>query len=114
MPPVRSQDLERFAGMGLNGNPFRVADESELAKLYVAPIATGDKSAHEIARSSDPVTQIIAPRGWGKSTLLFALREEFETLGVRCHYAYCSPKKPVRWQVPDVAPRLRLDQPDPG
>ena len=94
--------------MGLNGNPFRVADESELAKLYVAPMATGDKSAHEIARSSDPVTQIIAPRGWGKSTLLFALREEFETLGVRCHYAYCSPKKPVRWQVPDVATRAVL------
>jgi len=94
--------------MGLNGNPFRVADESELAKLYVARFTTGDISAPEIARSSDPVTQIIAPRGWGKSTLLFAIRKEFETLGMRCHYVYCPPKNRVLWQVPDVVTRAVL------
>lgn len=104
MRPIHRQ-LLRFARMGLRGNPFRVVEPFELARLYV--VVSG-RAADEIVRSRHPITQIMAPRGRGKTTLLHAVGAKLSELEHPYQYIYFPPDRRIRFVAPAAETRVLL------
>jgi len=77
--------------MGLRGNPFRVLPPTELPQLYTPPLQGEGPRADEIAGSRSRFIQILGDRGFGKSTLLAAVRGRLEEAGEPCEHRYFPP-----------------------
>jgi len=80
--------LQRFSQLGLRWNPFRVAERSEIPQLYLPELRNSLLQAEQIVRDHSSVTQIIAARGWGKSTLLAAVERELMQAGIPYAFHY--------------------------
>jgi hypothetical protein len=105
-----SYRLRRFHDLGLKWNPYRVATADELRGFYV-PDASGAAIASEIARSAERFTQIIGEAGWGKSTLLAAVRNELSAAGVAFQHVYLGPQGPFLVDPPQPPVRhLLIDE----
>ena len=106
----QEQRLARFRRLGLECNPFRVVEASELAELWL-PV-TGIEPATLLA-APEPAVQIIAPAGWGKSITLRAIEHVAGQQALTTAYLYCPPDKPVRLILPrPSASLLLLDEAD--
>ena len=80
--------LQRFSQLGLRWNPFRVAERSEIPQLYLPAPSESHLRADQIVCDDAPLTQIIASRGWGKSTLLAAVEQELILADIPCEFRY--------------------------
>lgn len=98
-PAVCRYRLERFARLGLKWNPFRVAEPAEICGFYTPP-SDDAASATEIAGSDVPVTQILAPCGWGKSTLLLAVAKRLREIPRDFWFTYIPQEGPFDVGVP--------------
>lgn len=99
LPTVKHR-LEHFARLGLRWNPFRVAERSEVPELFVPGPRGSGWRVDEILGSDATVTQIIGPRGRGKSTLLAALGDRLRVDAVPFDHCYLQPEGPFRVQPP--------------
>ena len=105
IPATSPFRLRRFLDLGLRWNPFRIADADECLGFYVPDPRLPFARAAEIARSPERFTQIIGDAGWGKSTLLNAVKRELSTAGIDYQHDYLSPQGP--FVVEDPQPSIR-------
>ena len=89
--PDQRGGLERFARMGLSGNPFRVVPPAEIPGLYAPPLDGQGPSAADIARSGARCVQILGREGFGKSILLATVGGLLEDEGLCCERRYLPP-----------------------
>ena len=108
---TRPQRLLRFAALGLKWNPYRVPTSGEQRELYVPLHDLPGCSALEIARGAARFTQINGESGWGKSTLLGAVRDVQFAEEIKYQDYYLSPEGPfcVKPSAPGVR-HLLIDE----
>ncbi len=95
--------------MDLSGNPFSVVSREELADMYV-PLPAVEHTADTILRLPHQIVEIQAPAGYGKSTLLSALRRRLTDAEVTHRYHYLPIDQPNRLPELGAVNVLLLDE----
>jgi len=80
----------------MSGNPFRVLPRSELGGIYVPPNSGQVATAAGVLNSTATVVEVLAPRGFGKSTLLAAVADRLDRRQTACLYHYLPFGQPNR------------------
>ncbi len=84
----RHERLERFANLGLTGNPFRVLEPHEFGAAFVPYGERSELSVKQLLNLTTPLTEFFAAEGVGKTTLLRVLQQHWEEAGRQVEYVY--------------------------